>query len=114
MEHHGIPMPPDPDSPLKGKVDQLKKIESKLSEISSEQTRESLLIDILSYSIDSICLVIADLIGAGDIVKRLERVLVLALVRVLVLVLVLVLGLVLVLVMLLVSVLVLVFRRFLL
>jgi len=35
MEHHGIPMPPDPDSPLKGKTDQLKKIESKLNEISN-------------------------------------------------------------------------------
>jgi len=35
MDHHGIPMPPDPDSPLKGKLDQMKKIDTKLNEISS-------------------------------------------------------------------------------
>ena len=36
MDHHGIPMPPDPDSPLKGKIDQMKKIDAKLNEISSK------------------------------------------------------------------------------
>jgi len=35
MDHHGIPMPPDPDSPLTGKIDQMKKIDAKLNEISS-------------------------------------------------------------------------------
>lgn len=35
MDHHGIPMPPDPDSSLTAKVDQIKKIDSKLEEISN-------------------------------------------------------------------------------